>query len=168
MRSATGLPFLILLLAFAGGCRKPPPAGQSQGSTTPAWQRSSDDPTLLGKQVVPVRIGELGPNFDACNADGQVIRAPAENARGIAVKAAPFDAAHETGRLPVGANFFVCTRSHDQRWLGIVFEGEGRASAACGVSAPVRVRRDYSGPCRSGWVQSAFVKLSADAPEDPQ
>jgi hypothetical protein len=45
--------------------------------------------------------------------------------------------------------------------MGIVYEEAGTLSPTCGVSSPVTSRRDYDGPCRSGWVSSAFVKLIA-------
>ncbi len=151
----------FLLFLCLSACGEPVRGGNSGGG-------NEDAPDVVTPEPVPVRIGELGPNFDACNADGRVVRVPVESGGGIAVKAAPFDAARETARLPLGAVFFVCTRSHDERWYGIVFDEKGRASASCGVSAPVRERRDYAGPCRSGWVQSAFVKLAADAPEDTE
>jgi hypothetical protein len=62
-------------------------------------------------------------------------------------------------KLPAGATFFVCSRSIDQKWFGIVFDDAGTASPSCGVSAPVAERGAYRGPCRSGWIASAFVKL---------
>ncbi len=109
--------------------------------------------------AVPVRIGELGPNFDAC-ATAATTRHLAAGAP-LQVRAAPYDAAAEAGAIPGGTQFFVCTRSHDQRWMGVVYAEDGTLAATCGVSSPVTGRRDYEGPCRSGWVSSAFVKLIA-------
>lgn len=103
-----------------------------------------------------VRVGELGPNFPACAATGTTRNVGAE---GLALREAPFDNAKETGRVAAGARFFVCARSHDQKWFGIIFDEAG-ASAACGVAGPLPRRRDYDGPCRSGWVSSPFVRLS--------
>jgi hypothetical protein len=77
------------------------------------------------------------------------------------VRAAPFETAAEAGWIPAGARFFICTRSHDQRWLGVVYDEAGALSPACGVSRPVASRRGYEGPCRSGWVAAAFVKQIA-------
>ncbi len=77
------------------------------------------------------------------------------------MRSAPFDHAAQTGSVAAGARFFVCTRSHDQRWLGIVYEEAGALAPRCGVSAPLPARRGYDGPCRSGWVAAAFVKLVA-------
>jgi hypothetical protein len=109
--------------------------------------------------AAPVRVGELGANFDACGTAGTTRHLDAGAA--LPVRLAPFEAAAETGRMPAGARFFICTRSHDQRWLGVVYNDAGSLGPECGVSSPVTSRRDYTGPCRSGWVPSAFVKLIA-------
>ncbi len=79
----------------------------------------------------------------------------------LPVRSAPFEYAGETGSVASAAHFFICTRSHDQKWFGIVFDESGTLAERCGVSEPVTRRRDYDGPCRSGWVQSAFVKVIA-------
>jgi len=113
----------------------------------------------VSTEAVPVRIGELGANFNACGAVGTTRHLGTDPA--LAVRSAPFETAAETGRVAANARFFVCARSHDQRWLGIVYEASGILAPACGVSAPVTSRRAYDGPCASGWVPSAFVKLVA-------
>ncbi len=107
----------------------------------------------------PVRIGELGANFRACGAAGTTRNLRASES--LPVRFAPFDNAGETGNVAPGARFFICTRSLDQKWFGVVFDEEGALAERCGVSEPVTQRRDYDGPCRSGWVQSAFVKVIA-------
>jgi hypothetical protein len=109
--------------------------------------------------AVPVRVGELGANFNACGHAGTTRHIEAGTA--LPVRAAPFDTAEAAGSIPDGARFFVCARSHDQRWLGVVWSPDGTLAPACGVSAPAVSRRDYEGPCRSGWVNSAFVRMVA-------
>ncbi|ASK88671.1 hypothetical protein [Sphingorhabdus sp. SMR4y] len=123
----------------------------------------------------PVRIGEGGPRFDACQAVGRV-----QGLRGgtLPVRIAPFDAAKQKAEIGEGQQLWICTRSHDQQWFGIVYddgvaesiddtEANGSAPAAsngsvdCGVSSPVRAKRNYDGPCKSGWVESTYVKLVA-------
>jgi hypothetical protein len=116
----------------------------------------------------PVRIGELGANFRACSGAGTTKGLKAGEA--LPVRSAPFDNADETGSVASGARLFICTRSLDQKWYGIVYDEGGSLAERCGVSEPVTRRRDYDGPCRSGWVQSAFVKLIAGeepAPANP-
>ncbi|MET1111882.1 MAG: hypothetical protein ABWX67_10195 [Allosphingosinicella sp.] len=107
----------------------------------------------------PVRIGEYGANFRACGQAGTTRNLKAGEA--LPVRFAPFENAGETGSVAVGARFFICSRSLDQKWFGIVFDEGGTLAERCGVSEPITRRRDYDGPCRSGWVQSAFVKVIA-------
>lgn len=113
----------------------------------------------------PVTIGEDGPRLDACGAVGQVIRTGQE---GLALRAAPFADAREVARLTEGTRVHVCTRSHDQKWLGVVVAptlsesaDTGAQAEDCGVTSPVESRRPYAGPCASGWIASAFVRLIA-------
>jgi hypothetical protein len=143
----------ILLLA---GCHDEP-ISNGYGSTTPRIARPAQYNSTLEQAVAPVRIGELGPNFAACNAQGEVRERAA--AGPIPVRAAPFEQAQQKGRIAPGSTFFICSRSLDQQWLGIVYEAPGRASPGCGVSTPVSARRDYDGPCDSGWVASTQVRL---------
>lgn len=110
----------------------------------------------------PVRIGELGPNFAACSAAGTTRNLKPGEA--LPVREAPFENAKESGSVPALARFFICARSHDQKWFGIVYDEGGSLAERCGVAEPVTRRRDYDGPCRSGWVQSAFVKVIAGEP----
>ena len=110
----------------------------------------------------PVRIGELGPNFAACSAAGTTRNLKAGET--LPVRWAPFDTARESGTVPARARFFICARSLDQKWFGIVYDEGGSLAERCGVAEPVTRRRDYDGPCRSGWVQSAFVKVIAGEP----
>jgi hypothetical protein len=110
---------------------------------------------MLGNVVTPVRVGELGPSFDGCAARGET-RARAVP---VAVRAAPFEAGETIDRLGLGAEFFICSRTHDQRWFGIVYDAGGQASARCGVDRPSPQRRPYQGPCAAGWVPSAMVAL---------
>lgn len=148
----------LFLLPALTGCYDQPVA-DNFGSTTPKVARPASVNSTLGAAETPVRIGELGRSFAACNAQGAVNARTA--AEGIIVRAAPFDQASEAGRLARDASFFICTRSLDQRWLGVVYGAGGRAERSCGVSAPVPSRRDYAGPCEAGWVASAQVRLTS-------
>ncbi|AUW56809.1 hypothetical protein C1T17_00675 [Sphingobium sp. SCG-1] len=120
----------------------------------------------------PVTIGEDGPRLDACGALG-VVRGIA-GGRTLALQAAPFQNAAASAQLANGSRVHVCTRSLDQRWLGVVVppsapapvEGSSRNAAApepvdCGVTSPVDHKQPYDGPCQSGWVSSGFVQLIA-------
>lgn len=155
--------FALALALIPAGCgERTPNKGGVGGSTTPPYIRAeAGDPTARDR--TPVRIGELGPAFAACNARGAV----RERAGGgpVPVRAAPFEPAAEIDRLGMGASFFICSRSLDQRWFGIVYDTDGDAAERCGVSAPVSRGRDYAGPCRAGWVPSARVRLVSGAPQ---
>ena len=158
MRAQLPAAALLLLAACDGGGEPPPP---SPGATTPAYERVKEAPSLLDEAETPVRIGELGPNFPACYAMGRFRDRVVEEGQPVAVRAAPFDQAQERGRIAADGQFFLCTRSHDQRWLAVVWDEAAGASRSCGVSAPVSGRRDHQGPCRSGWVPSALVRLES-------
>jgi hypothetical protein len=157
-------PPIILLCLALSACGEP----------AAVVDRSAQDNEAVPEAAVvtpgsrAVRIGELGANFRACSAAGTTRNLKAGEA--LPVRSSPFDNAGETGSVAGGGRFFICTRSHDQKWFGIVFDEGGELALRCGVSEPVTRRRDYDGPCRSGWVQSAFVKVIAGegpAPTNP-
>ena len=154
--------FLLLPLLLAGCGERTPNKGGVEGSTTPPYVREERDPSLLNQLEVPVRIGELGPNFAACSARGAT-RDRGQQAP-VPVRAAPYERADEIDRLALGAEFFICSRTQDQRWFGIVYDEGGRASARCGLDGPVAARRAYLGPCAAGWVSSARVRLVSGVP----
>jgi hypothetical protein len=142
----------------------------SCGDPVAVENRTAGDERDLAADTVtagarPVRIGELGPNFAACSAAGTTRNLKAGEA--LPVRWAPFDNARESGSVPGRARFFICARSLDQKWFGIVYDEDGSLADRCGVAEPVTRRRDYDGPCRSGWVQSAFVKVIAGEPAGP-
>lgn len=146
-------PIILLCLGLAA-CGEPATVANRAADT-----EAVPEPAAVTPGSRPVRIGELGANFRACSAAGTTRNLKAGEA--LPVRSAPFDNAGETGSVKGGARFFICTRSHDQKWFGIVFDEAGTLAERCGVSEPVTQRGDYQGPCRSGWVQSAFVKVIA-------
>jgi hypothetical protein len=158
-QSGARLLLLFVLAAAAAACDPHQPA-PSQGSTTPAYERVAEDSTLDPGER-PVTIGELGPNFPACYAMARFRDRVVTEDEAIAVRSAPSEQARETARLPASGQFFICTRSHDQRWFAVVWHEAEGASRSCGVSQPVTSRRDYEGPCNSGWIPSAVVRLES-------
>lgn len=111
---------------------------------------------LEAKIMRPVTIGEDGPRLDACGGMGQAVRV---GARGLIIRASPFADAQEVGRLEEGGRAYVCTRSLDQKWLGVVVLPP--APGDCGLSEPVEHKQPYDGPCLSGWVSSASIRFVA-------
>lgn len=156
--------FPLVSLLFVAGCYDQP-VTEGYGSTTPRIERPTKDNSNLGEAVAPVRIGELGPNFAACNAQGEVRERAADGP--IPVRAAPFEQGQQKGQIGPGSTFFICSRSLDQRWFGVVYDTSGTASRSCGVSTPISGRRDYSGPCDSGWVASVQVRLISGVQAPP-
>lgn len=154
-----------LLLAFPlllAGCYDQP-FSENFGATTPNVERKPAANAARVETETPVRIGEQGPSFPACAAQGRV-----QARDGLAVRTAPFDRAREIATLPRDATVFICSRSMDQHWLGIVYEAPGNASEACGVTVPSSRRQDYDGACASGWVPSAQVRMLAGVGRGPE
>jgi hypothetical protein len=139
--------FAVLLLAGCNSGSLP-----DDTDTTPGAVATS---AALSPGTSPVRIGEQGPSFAACGIGGVVIAASAP------VRAAPFEEATTTATLEQGRALFVCTRSIDQRWLGIVAPAAEAPQDGCGVTTPVPSRRGYDGPCLSGWVPAATIRARA-------
>ncbi len=111
--------------------------------------------------VQPVRVGEGGPAFRACASIGQVVNLSPAGERYLAVRTAPFAEADEVVRLGDGAKMYLCSRSLDQRWQGVVVPPADAPTSDCGVTASLAGPRAYAGPCKSGWVLSGFVQPSA-------
>lgn len=105
-----------------------------------------------------IRIGEGGPGFPACQWHGTVV-SPDPNPGGLPVRAAPFAEADEVARLADGAQVIVCTRTLDQRWLGVIMPPTADDEAACGARGRIDRPRDYAGPCPSGWLAANAVRL---------
>lgn len=129
----------------------------------------------------PVTIGEDGPQFPACGTKGIAIIMDdphiADDETYAELRAAPFAEAKSIGRLSPNTSLYVCTRTLDQKWLGVVLQPTGRMGMdivqvdertglpkpeTCGVSRSVDKKRPYDGPCISGWVLSAYIRLVAN------
>jgi hypothetical protein len=154
--------FPLLLLLSACSDRSDVLEELPNSSIADAPREGVSETRMESSLARPVTIGEDGPRLDACGALGQVARA---GAKGLAVRAAPFDDARETGRMAEGERAFICTRSLDQKWLGVVIpppaQDEGAEPVDCGLSSPVDRKQPYDGPCQSGWVASASIRLIA-------
>ncbi len=148
----------VLILA---GCARQSPAGND---STVAISDAA-----LSPGISPVRIGNTGAGFAACGTTGVVVNLSPGGVSYLPLRAAPFAEAQEIARLGNGAPLYLCSRSIDQKWQGVVVPpdtGPDAAPAAtpdtdCGVSAPVAAPTAYAGPCRSGWVASDFVRISS-------
>jgi hypothetical protein len=116
-------------------------------------------PTGRHPESQPVRIGELGANFEACGAAGTTRNLKAGEALPVRSRRSTMrrrPAASPQARASSSARA-ASTRNGSESSS----TKAARSPKRCGVSEPVTRRRDYDGPCRSGWVQSAFVKVIA-------
>ncbi|MDO7844474.1 hypothetical protein [Sphingomonas immobilis] len=150
MKSA--VPALCLLLL---ACH--PSSGTPDDTTLYNGNRQEE---ALSPGVQPVRIGETGAAFAACAAVGTVTDLSPGGQAYLPLRAAPFAEGKELARLANGQSLVLCTRSLDQRWQGVVVPDANGGD--CGVSNPVAAPEAYAGPCQSGWVSSAFVRVRAN------
>jgi hypothetical protein len=154
MKRSCALVLVLFLAAVAGCSRRSAPdddAALYQANTA-----------TLTPGVQPVRIGEGGPAFRGCASVGEVVNLSPAGEAYLPVRAAPFAEADEVARLNEGARIYLCTRSLDQRWQGVVVPPTGTPGADCGVTAAFASPRAYAGPCKSGWVLGGFVRQAAD------
>jgi hypothetical protein len=168
------MPFLVPLLCLAGAaCSDSRNVMDELPNSSIAGAAREDMPEtkIEGTLARPVTIGEDGQRLDACGALGAV--QGTGRAATLELRAAPFAEAKRLAVLPEGARVHICTRSIDQRWLGVVVQptpapsmvpsghSDAQAVVDCGISAPIERKRAYDGPCQSGWVSAAFVRLVA-------
>ncbi|UUL81363.1 hypothetical protein [Sphingomonas qomolangmaensis] len=107
----------------------------------------------------PVRIGEGGPGFPACQSRATVTNVE-PGATTLTLRESPFAEADSVVGLGPGIGMYVCTRTLDQRWLGVVVPPLSQPDADCGVRGRIERARGYDGPCTSGWVIANGVRLS--------
>ena len=96
-------------------------------------------------------------DMDAC---ASVVRPklPRGGADGfLSLRAGPGTAWPETMRLRASDRMYACTSANG--WQSVVVRPAGGGD--CGVSTNVRVRRRYTGPCRSGWVAERYLETIA-------
>ncbi|MBR0553609.1 hypothetical protein [Stakelama marina] len=148
----TLIPVLCLFLAACNNNVTPIAADNDQAVVNNEAAR----PLSPGER--PVRIGESGPSFAACATRGMVV--DLSDGETLPVRAAPFEEAEQKGSLASGQRLFVCTRSMNQRWLGVVVPAEGGPD--CGVTQRVDSPRAYAGACLSGWVSNSYVRLTGN------
>lgn len=109
----------------------------------------------------PVIVGLDGPKVAACASQGEVRGLATEGDLRLSVLAGPSATALEIDQLRNGAPLILCDSSRDGKWSGIVYPTNGQTLADCGLSSPVTKSGPYRGACRSGWVTSTFVVVTA-------
>lgn len=93
---------------------------QSRGVGNDTGLFGSDNSTAMTPGARAVQIGEGGPTFNACATVGRVVNLSPGGETYLPVRAAPFVEADELVQLSNDARIYVCTRSIDQRWQGVV------------------------------------------------
>lgn len=105
--------------------------------------------------IVPVQIGSV-EDLDACLSLGAVLENGSET---LKVHVAPSASSAHIDSLAGGTRVYLCSVSRDGAWHGVVYPSE--PDQECGVSAPVKEQRQYTGPCKSGWVQEKGIEVIA-------
>ncbi|MEM6475376.1 MAG: hypothetical protein AAF687_04350 [Pseudomonadota bacterium] len=112
--------------------------------------------TKADQSPLPVQVGGYVDD-DACLAVGKV----EPGATGYAVRNRPAIDAPIVGTLSEGQFVWMCDSTEDQAWTGILFSHRPDGRISCGVSGTTIERRDYTGPCRQGWVPREAIRLFA-------
>lgn len=109
-------------------------------------------PASAQSRPVPVIVGGSA-DLDACQTLGQVRGLKAGGDGFLSVRSGPSTRHAELDRLRNGRQVYFCTRKG--YWVGIVY---GPRGSGCSVTSPIARKRAYRGPCKSGWVHSAFLE----------
>jgi len=145
---------------LAAGCAEPAQnnPNRSEGLTSSEGPRSAaPDGSKVSPR--PVQIGFDGPRFDACAGYGEVKPLNPAGDNYLAVRAAPSINADEIDRLTSGTGLSMCQQVGD--WIGVVYAPDQEEPVQCGTSSPVSSKREYEGPCKSGWVNENYITLVA-------
>jgi hypothetical protein len=118
-----------------------------------------------GSKRTPVMVGG-NAEFDACPSAGVVAKLGPRRAEDpksgfLSVRSGPGGSAYfELDRLYNGDEVLIC--GSDGAWLAVIYAGRGQNMESCGpLGSPIRVRRAYEGPCRSGWLHKNYVEITA-------
>lgn len=113
-------------------------------------------PKIITK--VSIQYGSEDGEFDACPTLGHVEGLSQGPDGFLAVKEAPDLKAIRTDKLVNKRKLWICETSKDGNWFGIVYPEK---EEDCGVTKGISPRKDYQGPCKSGWVSKKYVVIDA-------
>ena len=122
----------------------------------PAITLAAATASYAGDSVVPVQVGSI-PGMDACTSNGVVAGLRTSL---LTLRSGPAVTYRQTDYLANGQELFLCSVSPDGKWHGVVYSS-GRNGVDCGVSSPVNSAGPYHGPCKSGWVNARWIKVTA-------
>lgn len=109
-------------------------------------------------RAVPVQVGG-DEVLDACGSLAQVRGLKADGDGFLAVRAGPGTAYAMLDKLGNGREVYLCDGNGDGEWFAIVYPTA--PGMKCEVGSPIAKKRVYRGPCKSGWVRSAWVEVMA-------
>jgi hypothetical protein len=154
---------LVVLLSACGGADRsddaaaPPQSSAAPAAAAPAAPAPAPSAAPVESTSAPVSVGGYG-DMDACGGYAQVRSPAGAPPGGVEVRQGPGSQYAVIDRLPEGTAFSSCDSAGD--WSGIVYPPPG-TETDCGVGSPIETRGPYSGPCRSGWIPSAYAELLA-------
>jgi uncharacterized protein YraI len=117
--------------------------------------------TAMGQHVrkidVPVMINADAE--DACS-NGEIVGLDPKGDGFLSVRSGPGGPPYsEIDHLFNGSQVYIC--GHQGSWYSVVYTSARGIGHECGVSTPWSTRQAYTGPCRSGWVHSHYVHVTA-------
>lgn len=108
------------------------------------------------EKTVAVKYGG-DENTDACSTLAMVTNLGEGKDEFLAVKAAPNLKATRTDKLLKNQSVWICEEQKD--WYGIVYTQDEKKD--CGVTKAIKDKKEYGGPCKSGWVSKKYVEPQA-------
>lgn len=136
----------VLLAASAAACSKPDEAALARGDA--AFKGQMIDGVLTPVASRPVMVGNDGPQSPACT------RQIMPKTGTVAVHWSP-DA---SGPAKADLDGPALSCQTEGTWTGVIFPAFGQSLNDCDLSRRLRSAREYQGPCRWGWVETAAVK----------
>lgn len=174
----TGIVAMVAGALALAACQEAPADGTSEtpapretssrsptGIAVPAEPAPSATPTAPGAPKLgyagpiptPVRIGIDGPQYDACASYGEVTGLNPRGDNYLSVRDAPSAETKERDRIEPGQGLAICAQENG--WYGVIYSRDDEED--CGTGSPVETPRNYTGPCRQGWVSKKFVTILA-------
>ena len=107
---------------------------------------------IASSKLVPVIIGQRGPEIDACPSSGKL-------SERSSLRKGPGQKFDPVSNLDKGTKFHVCGASKDGKWTSVILAQDGFLD--CQASSPTPKPHAYSGPCASGWLPTEHVEIIA-------
>jgi hypothetical protein len=150
MKQILLIPALALTLY---ACGKPDEAALTKGDD--AFKGQMVDGELRAVAARPVMIGEGGgSDRRGALACARMVTLPDDAS--IAVH---WSSAVGPVKAEVGGEVWAC--EVDDAWTGVIFPAFGQGADNCRAAERLASPREYQGPCRWGWVETAVIAAAA-------